>query len=266
MGRRNLCFELIPDTKARRRSFARRCKGLRKKASEIHKLCDLDVLVISFSSDDDKMVAWPEEPEEVRRIVHRFLIIDKRQRERWSNSLVQVLEERVMQKTRAKKMPEDYATRVQRLDGLSKDKVADLLHDIDCQMSLLKLKIKLLAEKMVASQQQLDGGSQTQIPNDSVDEEYMQPKQPCDPAEEDHFHVSEYLGVDLGGDAVASDHYVAGPPAASYNTVEMGIANSLLPVQDFSDGLDWFPWPPADQGGLELIVQQALQGIKDAKN
>ncbi|CAL9120878.1 unnamed protein product [Musa textilis] len=266
MGRRNLCFELIPDTKARQRSFAKRCKGLRKKASEIHKLCDLDVLVISFSSDDDKMVAWPEEPEEVRRIVHRFLTIDKRQRERWSKSLVQVLEERVMQKTRAKKMPADYATRVQRLDGLSKDMVADLLHDIDCQISLLKLKIKLLIEKMVVSQQQVVGGSQTHNPNDNVDEEDMQPIQPCDPAEEDQFHVSDYLGVDLGGDAVASDHSVAGPPAASYDTVEMRIANSLLPVQDFSDGLDWFPWPPADQGGLELIVQQALQGIKDANN
>ncbi|KAJ8475564.1 hypothetical protein OPV22_019291 [Ensete ventricosum] len=257
MGRRNLCFELIPDTKARRRSFAKRCKGLSKKAYEIHELCDVDVLVISFSSDDDKMVAWPEEPEEVRRIVHRFLTIDKRQRERWSKSLVQVLEERVMQKTRAKKMPADYATRVQRLDGRSKDMVADLLRDIDCQISLLKLKIKLLTEKMVVSQQQVDdGGSQTHCPNDNVDEEGMQL---CNPAEEDQFHVSEYLSVDLWGDAVASDHYyVAGPLAASYDSVEMGMANSLLPVQDFSDGLDWFPSPPADQGGLELIVRQAL--------
>ncbi|EXC33359.1 MADS-box protein [Morus notabilis] len=98
MGRGTLPLRLIPKERARRITFAKRKKGLLKKAYELSTLCDVKVCVIIYDttnqlSDDhhyhhqhdhrhdyhhqqavyEPIHTWPEQPHEVESIIAKYL-------------------------------------------------------------------------------------------------------------------------------------------------------------------------------------------------
>jgi hypothetical protein len=58
--------------RVRKTSFKLRNPTLKKKAMELSELCDIPVCVISFDKDNDKPHTWPEAPQDLLPIIHKY--------------------------------------------------------------------------------------------------------------------------------------------------------------------------------------------------
>ncbi|KAF3456249.1 hypothetical protein FNV43_RR00899 [Rhamnella rubrinervis] len=72
MGREKGKMELITNEKCRRKTFNKGIKGLMKKCFELSTLCGVDVCMIAYGPS--KLHAYPPNPNEVDRIVQRYLM------------------------------------------------------------------------------------------------------------------------------------------------------------------------------------------------
>lgn len=75
MGREKVKMEMITNEKCRRKTFNKGTKGLMKKCYELSTLCDVDVCMIAYGPS--KLHAYPPNPNEVDRIVQRYLTTAK---------------------------------------------------------------------------------------------------------------------------------------------------------------------------------------------
>ena len=138
-GRGKLQMEMIGDEKTRYRTFGNRSKGLKKKLHELSTLCDVEACMILYHGDaadgpcSSRPDVWPENRDEVERIINRYLNERKEADRKRTLDLSDVLGS-----TKTKVEPEKNGKSEGQaswagieLEGLSYEKLMELLEMLD---------------------------------------------------------------------------------------------------------------------------------------
>ena len=139
MGRGKLQMEMIGDEKTRYKTFGNRSKGLKKKLHELSTLCDVEACMILYHGDaadgpcSSRPDVWPENRDEVERIINRYLNERKEADRKRTLDLSNVLGS-----TKTKVEPEKNGKSEGQaswggieLEGLSYEKLMELLEKLD---------------------------------------------------------------------------------------------------------------------------------------
>lgn len=143
MGRGKLKMEMIGDEKTRYRTFRNRSKGLKKKLHELSTLCDVEACMILCHGDaadgpcSSRPDVWPENRDEVERIINRYLNERKEDDRKRTLDLSDVLgstktkvePEKLMEKN-GKSEGRASGAGIE-LEGLSYEKLMELLEKLD---------------------------------------------------------------------------------------------------------------------------------------
>ncbi|KAF8377181.1 hypothetical protein HHK36_030554 [Tetracentron sinense] len=172
MGRAKLNLELISKEKSRNTTFQKRKKGLKKKSYEFSTLCDVDACLIIFGPKhgDRPLEIWPENSNEVLRIINRYKDHSKEEREKRNLNLSNFFEDRKkkveeeLSKLRQKNNEINYSLQTWD-DDMNIFTEDQLIFSLDCKLEYLKTKIGSMKGKQapmmngVEYYTQFNGGS-----------------------------------------------------------------------------------------------------------
>lgn len=156
MGRTKVHIKFLECQKSRQSTFFKRRKGLKKKAYEFATLCGVDACLICFEPQGmphQEPLIWPEDPEEVKRIVKRYRSLNKEEQERRKLDLPGYLEERVkkLEDELNRKTNESaemlYPSWDDRLNDFSAEALGNLLVELDSKINIVNSKIELLKSR-----------------------------------------------------------------------------------------------------------------------
>ncbi|XP_057948449.1 agamous-like MADS-box protein AGL80 [Malania oleifera] len=162
MGRAKLNLELIPKEKSRNVTFLKRKKGLMKKLREFTILCGVEGCMIIYSGGAPKHdeenppppvepVIWPENPDNVRKVIMNYKAHTKEERGRRTSDLTDFYKDRKkkvdeqLAKVRRKMSLAKYPTWDDRMDSFSGAELSQLgfflgnkLEDVRRRVEFLK--------------------------------------------------------------------------------------------------------------------------------
>jgi hypothetical protein len=161
--------------RAKLTTFHNRKKGLKKKAYELSTLCGVDTCVIIFGPKEGEFSStkpeiWPENHEEVRRILTRFKDHSKEKREKPSIGLPESFEnqKKKIEDELSKRQGQndiEYPTWDERMERFSQQELKKLISLLDFKRETITARIELAKRKLENS-----------IPADQSTCERMQPR------------------------------------------------------------------------------------------
>ncbi|KAF9618665.1 hypothetical protein IFM89_002360 [Coptis chinensis] len=163
MGRAKLNMQLISKEKSRHTTFIKRKKGLKKKIFEFSTLCGVDACMIIYGpKQSDRPVepeTWPENQDEMHRIINQFRHHGKDDRRKRSLGLTDFFEvqkkkmEDELTKLRKKNNETNHSTWDDRINEMGEDQLKQLLVTLDSKIQKIDFKM----EMMSADQMTLEG-------------------------------------------------------------------------------------------------------------
>ncbi|KAJ8433952.1 hypothetical protein Cgig2_001881 [Carnegiea gigantea] len=142
MGRRKLEMGLIESKKTRLRTFTNRKNGIMKKASELSKLCDVDIGVIIFGPNAEKLHVWPQESQKLNHILRRYQSTSQEERRKRA---INVFSDG--QKTHLIHNVEQDAIWDDHIDRFSTAQLMELISCLDCKLGIVQERIDLMKRK-----------------------------------------------------------------------------------------------------------------------
>ncbi|KAK9136580.1 hypothetical protein Sjap_007174 [Stephania japonica] len=141
-GARRGVLETISDPKLRRATFLKRKKNQKKKLYELTTLCEVEAFMICFGPNGE-VDTWPEDPRELRRVLDRYMRIEKSKREKRVMGVADFVDARKKklegELKRVKKENEERCNGIfgwdSRIDGLSEESMKGLLCSIETILS-----------------------------------------------------------------------------------------------------------------------------------
>ncbi|XP_043714734.1 agamous-like MADS-box protein AGL49 [Telopea speciosissima] len=111
-------------------TFMRRVQGLKKKTSELATLCGVDAFMISYGSDQSAIPqTWPENPDEVRRVIKSYQLLQENPKKRRRQKPVAECTQNEKRRKISHAQDDDYL-----LDSFSSDQLQELLMVIDSKL------------------------------------------------------------------------------------------------------------------------------------
>ncbi|KAF9592852.1 hypothetical protein IFM89_017817 [Coptis chinensis] len=155
MGRRKLNMLQISNEKSRNVTFVKRKAGLKKKLHEFTTLCDVDACMIVYGPNHrDHLVepeTWPENKDEVYRVLNRYLQHDKGNcTTKRSENLTKFFEDRKkkleydLEKMRKKNDEFESSMWEDQVNQLSKDHLEQYYNSLDTKIDFITRKVEFI--------------------------------------------------------------------------------------------------------------------------
>ncbi|EEF30958.1 mads box protein, putative [Ricinus communis] len=144
--KQNFIRKILDDDKATKTaSFYKRKPTLKKKAQELHTLCDVPVCVVCFGPNGSVDV-WPEEEQCAKELMMSYKRSDKKERKE-SNvlELMQCKKKKLEKKKQEVKINALVSTLSKCLDGLSGIPLIDRVNELQDKLKIFKERIELLS-------------------------------------------------------------------------------------------------------------------------
>ncbi|KAK9137380.1 hypothetical protein Sjap_007974 [Stephania japonica] len=150
-GARRGVLETISDPKLRRVTFLKRKKNQKKKLYELTALCDVEAFMMCFGPNGE-VDTWPEDPRELRRVLDRYMGIEKSEREKRVMGVADFVDARKKklegELKRMKKENEERSNGIfgwdSRIDGLDEESMKGLLCSLENNIKFLNEKIETM--------------------------------------------------------------------------------------------------------------------------
>ncbi|KAK9135764.1 hypothetical protein Syun_015094 [Stephania yunnanensis] len=155
-ARRRGVVEAISDPKLRRATFFKRYKNQKKKLYELTTLCDVEAFMICFGPNGE-LHTWPEDPRELRRVLHRYMGIQRSEREKRVTGVADFVDARNKKlewELKRVKKKENYDEEMSttskifgwdsRMDGFGEESMKELLCSLENNINFLKEKIETM--------------------------------------------------------------------------------------------------------------------------